>query len=199
MPRSRHQTRYGEAVVAEIRRRLAAGDTPRSICAGDAMPSLSTVYRWWRAKTGPAVRTAAADRHARSSPARYVRLTDGLMDEICRRLAEGEFLVAICRDRHMPSRQTVYNHVHSDDEFRERYAEARALQVEHLFEQIVAIADEDDNPARARLRIDARKWLVVKLDPERFGDKAADRKAGTDTEMIIGRLERGRARNVQSK
>jgi hypothetical protein len=122
------------------------------------------------------------------------------MDEICRRLADGEFLVAICRDRHMPSRRTVYNHVNGNAGFRARYAEARALQVEHLFEQIVAIADDDDNPARARLRIDARKWLVAKLDPERFGDKAgADKKTGTDPDKIIGRLEKGRVRHVPGK
>jgi hypothetical protein len=192
MPRSRRPTPYSEDVADEIARRLAAGEAVRAICASAAMPAASTVRRWRRTKADFAARIAAAMPPVHRARRRPVRLTERLLDEICRRLAEGEFLTAICRDRHMPARQTVHQRVRSDAGFRDRYAEARALQVEHLFEQIVTIADEDDNPARARLRIEARKWLVVKLDPRRFGDKdKAEKDADRD---FIAVLERGRGR-----
>ena len=195
MPRPRRPGRYGETVADEICRRLAGGGVLRAICADAAMPALSTVYRWRQTRAGFAARLAAAatpPRHPRRVP---VRVTGRLLDEICRRLADGEFLTAICRDPHMPVRRTVHLRVRSDEAFRTRYAEARVLQVEHLFEEIVAIADEDDNPARARVRIEARKWLVAKLDPERFGDKAKP-DTGDDPDFVA-RIERGRGRHAK--
>jgi hypothetical protein len=196
MPRSTRPRRYGESVVDEICRRLAGGEALRAICADPSMPAASTVRRWRRTKAGFAARlegAAAPHRRPRRGP---VRVTGRLLDEICRRLADGEFLTAICRDAHMPVRRTVHLRVRNDEAFRARYAEARALQVEHLFEEIVTIADEDDNPARARVRIEARKWLVARLDPDRFGDKSKpDAGYGPD---FVARIERGRGRHVQS-
>jgi hypothetical protein len=196
MPRPTRSGRYGKTVADEICRRLAGGEALRAICADTAMPALSTVYRWRQTRAGFAARLAAAatpPRHPRRVP---VRVTGRLLDEICRRLADGEFLTAICRDPHMPVRATVHLRVRSDETFRARYREARALQVEHLFEEIVAIADEDDNPARARVRIEARKWLVVKLDPDRYGDKA--KPDLEDDSDIVARIERGRGRHVKN-
>jgi hypothetical protein len=189
MPQSRSSRRYGEPVAAEICRRLASGEALRAICADPAMPAMSTVRRWRRTRAGFAASLEAAAA-APGCRRKRVRLTGRLLDEICRRLADGEFLTAICRDPHMPVRRTVHLRVRKDEAFRARYAEARALQVEHLFEQIVTIADEDDNPARARLRIEARKWLVVKLDPHRFGEK--DKAQKDDAVERIAVLERGR-------
>ena len=40
---------------------------------------------------------------------RPTKYTDALADEICRRIAEGEMLMQIVRDEHMPERKTVYN------------------------------------------------------------------------------------------
>jgi hypothetical protein len=195
MPQTTGPRRYGEPVADEICRRLAGGEGLRAICADASMPAASTVRRWRRTRAEFADRLAAAV--AAPGPHRKrVRLTGRLLDEICRRLADGEFLTAICRDPHMPVRRTVHLRVRKDEAFRARYAEARALQVEHLFEQIVTIADEDDNPARARLRIEARKWLVVKLDPDRYGDKA--KPDLEDDSDIVARIERGRGRHVKN-
>jgi hypothetical protein len=194
MPQSRGSRRYGEPVADEICRRLAGGEALRAICAEPSMPAESTVRRWRRTRTGFTARLeAAAAAPRRRGP---VRLTGRLLDEICRRLADGEFLTAICRDPHMPVRRTVHLRVRKDEAFRARYAEARVLQVEHLFEQIVTIADEDDNPARARLRIEARKWLVARLDPDRYGDKA--KPEVDDDPGFVARIERGRGRHVQN-
>lgn len=192
MVRSKSRRRYGEPVIDDIRRRLAAGEPLREICAGEAMPAVSTVRRWRRTMPAFAARADVSTPALPPPRSKPFRVTDALLGEICRRLAEGEFLTAICRDRHMPARQTVHQRVRSDPAFRDRYAEARALQVEHLFEQIVAIADEDDNPARSRLRIEARKWLVVKLDPDRFGDKPGNNRP--EAPGLAEELEKGRGR-----
>lgn len=192
MPQTTGPRRYGEPVADEICRRLAGGEALRAICADASMPAASTVRRWRRTRPEFVDRLAATAAAPRRCRRKRVRLTGRLLDEICRRLADGEFLTAICRDPHMPVRRTVHLRVRKDEAFRARYAEARALQVEHLFEQIVTIADEDDNPARARLRIEARKWLVVKLDPHRFGEK--DKGPKDDARERVAVLERGRGR-----
>jgi hypothetical protein len=84
-----------------------------------------------------------------------------------------------------------------NENLRERYARARELQAEYMAEDILAIADEEctmvkadkhgsqdddgqgntevvfDSTAvqRNRLRVDARKWLLSKLAPKKYGDK----------------------------
>jgi hypothetical protein len=70
----------------------------------------------------------------------------------------------------------------------ERYARATLKRAEVIFEDIINIADENhrdvyidpesgvertDNDVvqRARLRIDARKWVLSKMHPTKYGDK----------------------------
>lgn len=48
---------------------------------------------------------------------RPTKYTDALADEICRRIAEGEMLMQIVRDEHMPERKTVYNWMNEHDDF----------------------------------------------------------------------------------
>ncbi len=72
------------------------------------------------------------------------------------------------------------------------YASAREHQAEHFVDEIVTIADTEENPTRARVRIDARKWAAVKLAPKKYGDKAEIQMTGTID--IAGQLERARQR-----
>ncbi len=55
---------------------------------------------------------------------RPTKYTDALADEICRRIAEGEMLMQIVRDEHMPERKTVYNWMNEHDGFLHNYARA---------------------------------------------------------------------------
>ncbi len=115
--------------------------------------------------------------------------TDKLAAKICRRLAEGESLRAICADRAMPGISTVMGWLFdgNHDDFSEQYARAREAQAEIRADEIVDIADDDTNDftadkdgklvansehiQRSRLRVDARKWIAAKLLPKRYGDK----------------------------
>ena len=65
-------------------------------------------------------------------------------------------------------------------EFAEQYARAREVQAETLADEIVSIADEDGDPQRQRLRVDARKWVASKLKPKRYGDKVTNEHTGAD-------------------
>ncbi len=40
-----------------------------------------------------------------------------------------------------------------------------------MVEDLVHIADTDHDPNRARVRIDARKWVASKLAPKKYGER----------------------------
>jgi hypothetical protein len=95
-------------------------------------------------------------------------------DEILQRLAEGEGLATICRDDHMPSAGSVHARVLDDAVFADRYARARRIGLDVIAEQIVQIAADDKRDANSRrVEVDARKWLLSKLRPDKYGDRLA--------------------------
>lgn len=115
-----------------------------------------------------------------------ITYTPQIAAEICRRIAAGESLRAICEDGHMPSRDAVYNWLRSNADFRGQYVRAREDQAETFLDEIIAISDDTANDtavtdhgeqpnsewiARSRLRVDARKWAMSKLAPKKYGDK----------------------------
>jgi hypothetical protein len=86
----------------------------------------------------------------------------------------------------MPDKNQFYRWLRENDEFRERYARAREARAESLFEEILEIADDStmdkknikgedvvdtEVVQRSRLRIDARKWVLSKMQPKKYGDK----------------------------
>ena len=113
--------------------------------------------------------------------------TAEMVDAICDRLVSGESLKAICRDDHMPSRRVVHEWVADDrNGFRDKYARARAIQADCMLDEILEIADDarsdwvmrdgrrvfdHKNVSQARLRIDARKWLMARLAPKKWGNR----------------------------
>ena len=72
--------------------------------------------------------------------------TPELMAEICRRLAEGESLLHICRTAGMPSEGTVRLWVKQDrDGCAAQYTQARELGYELLADELLEIADDGTN------------------------------------------------------
>ena len=120
--------------------------------------------------TEQAVEQAAA-KHPGGRPSSY---SNEVVTTICLRIAEGESLRSICQDEGMPHRATV--HVWLDDpartEFHDRYARARVAQAWSLAEEALHIADTCDDPAKARLQVDTRRWFAGKVAPRVFSDQA---------------------------
>lgn len=127
------------------------------------------------------------------------KFTVAIGDEICERMANGESLLKICKDEHMPTRRTVHRWLLADHEvtidgvkqtvkkfpnFCHNYDIAVALRADHMFDEIEEIADEAENVVRKgaekksgayantqRLRVDTRKWYLSKIMPKKFSDK----------------------------
>jgi hypothetical protein len=60
--------------------------------------------------------------------------------------------------------------------FRAQYAQARDAQHDHWADEILHIADTpnrevDRDVDHRRLQVDARKWLLSKLAPKKYGDR----------------------------
>jgi len=111
-------------------------------------------------------------------------------DLICLRMAEGETLRQVCRDKALPARSTVYRWLSKNPSFSDQYARAREALVEHWADEILDIADDgttdyvtrigrngteyeavdQEHIQRSRLRVDARRWLLSKLNPGQYGD-----------------------------
>ena len=92
-------------------------------------------------------------------------------DVICERIADGESLRAICQANDMPSVTLAKHWLRDDASFAAQYARAREDQADHYAEEIIAIADTEEDAAKARVRVDARKWVASKLKPKKYGDK----------------------------
>ena len=116
-------------------------------------------------------------------------------EQICEQMAGGKGLRAICAQEGMPSRPTVLRWLQDNSGFRDRYAQAR---MDWYSEEILKIAFDDSGDLiidgdrvmsghhvvqRARLKVDTVKWIMAKLHPGKYGDKATmlDANAGPIT------------------
>jgi hypothetical protein len=192
--------RYSKALAERICRRLARGDSVRTITRDPGMPPRSTLRHWIKQDPDGLFAQCPRPRQKRDPRSLY---TKELAEEICRRIASGRSMNSIAADPGMPAACTVFNWARNDvDGFAAVYASARAVGYEALADQILDIADERSNDwrkipgeglrfnreniERAKLRIAARQWLFTVARPNhergsigqpltvqivRFGDK----------------------------
>ena len=110
--------------------------------------------------------------------------------EILLEIMKGRSLTSILKTDergNLPSKVTFFEWLKEDEELTNQYARATEVRADIIFDDILAIADENTNDTsinengievvnndviqRSRLRIDARKWVLSKLNPKKFGDK----------------------------
>jgi len=92
-------------------------------------------------------------------------------NSICKLIAKGKSLKAACEEKNMPHKDTVLRWLRVNEEFRSQYTRARNDQADHFADEIVEIADTETDWGKARVRIDARKWVAGKQRPKKYGDK----------------------------
>ena len=130
---------------------------------------------------------------------------DNIFEYVCQEIEKGRALRNVLKDENMPSTSTFYQWLDNDEVKAKQYARATEVRADIIFDDILAIADENTNDTsinengievvnndviqRSRLRIDARKWVLSKLNPKKFGDKTihsgdADNPIQTKTTII---------------
>lgn len=101
--------------------------------------------------------------------------------QILAMMTEGMSIKAICEADDMPDPRSVYRWLMVNETFRQNYAKAQQDRTTAFAEEMLEIADEKTgDPARDRLRLDTRKWLMSKMDPKRYGDKVEQTHLGAD-------------------
>jgi hypothetical protein len=110
-----------------------------------------------------------------------------IMALICERMAEGKSLREICEQEGMPAKTNVLKWLDADESgvLRDQYARGRQALADFYADEIVTIADTAEDPQKGRLQVDARKWVVSKLFPKRYGDKVEHEHAGANGGPIL--------------
>jgi hypothetical protein len=162
-PPGLYASTYTPEIGAAICRRLAGGESLRSICGRDpSMPTEKTVWNWARTHEefrlmkshaqSVARARSLAEREARDD-AQWMAAPFGgpkgrtgrpsgydpeLCDLIMTRVMMGEGLEAVCRDPAMPSLGTVYGWMRRHPELLEDYRKSKAWVADFLVEQACA-------------------------------------------------------------
>lgn len=112
-----------------------------------------------------------------------------LFNDICARVSDGESVRTLLLEKGMPSSKTFYEWLDNDSEKVKQYTRATNSRADKIFEDILVIADKQDNDVyeieidgkiiekvdhnvinRNKLQVDARKWMVGKMNPKKYGD-----------------------------
>jgi hypothetical protein len=112
---------------------------------------------------------------------------DDIFNYICTEIEKGRALRNVLKEDKMPSTSTFYEWLELYPDKSKQYTRATEIRAEAIFDDILSIADENANDTyindngievvnndviqRSRLRIDARKWVLSKLNPKKFGEK----------------------------
>lgn len=124
--------------------------------------------------------------------------SDRLAESLLLRMSLGETLTSICRDPKMPSQTTVHRWKRARRDFAEAFNRARVDQARAWADQIIDLADDNkgdllldsegnpvlsvktgepiyvkDMPARARLKVEARQWLMERVARDDYGQRVA--------------------------
>ena len=126
---------------------------------------------------------------------------DKIFDYVCLEIEKGRALRSVLKDENMPSTSTFYQWLENNTDKAKQYARATEVRADIIFDDILSIADENTNDTfvndngievvnndviqRSRLRIDARKWVLSKLNPKKYGDKIQTEHSGEITTNVI--------------
>lgn len=86
------------------------------------------------------------------------------------RMFKGESLKRIIDSEQMHPAE-FFKTVYGTPGLSESYSQAQKARAELMVEETVEITDEEPDPQRARVRIDARRWYASKMQPQKYGEK----------------------------
>jgi hypothetical protein len=137
-------------------------------------------------------------------PKEYAR--EAVMARVVARMAKGETLTKICQSPGMPTRAAIYLWMQEDATIKKQYGDGERLQEQCWADQAVSLLDEvavgditqtvnlpnghktksvrtADKIALAKAKAEARRWLLARRDPERYGVKQVGVSVGGTTNI----------------
>lgn len=109
-------------------------------------------------------------------PSKY---TEELGARICASIADGKSARQTCRDVSIDL-TTLYKWLRDHEEFSKQYARAREDAADTLVDDLMEIAETEEDVQRAKLKIDARKWVAARMKPKSWGDRQQHEHTGED-------------------
>lgn len=128
-----------------------------------------------------------------------------IFKEICKQMSEdGKSLRKVLRQENMPYSEVFYKWIDNDEEKTKQYASACSKRADVIFEEIITIADKQGKDIikvdgkeitnhnvinRSRLMVDARKWILSKMNPKKYGEASLLKIGNPDgTELKINAI-----------
>ena len=112
---------------------------------------------------------------------------DSKFIEVLELVSQGSSVSRACKAVSDYNKDKFYECLKASDEAKDNYARAIRFRQEVLFDDIVEIADDsiqdtriledgrevvnNDVIQRAKLRVDARKWVLSRMNPKKYGDR----------------------------
>jgi hypothetical protein len=91
------------------------------------------------------------------------------------------------------SQSTIRDVIMNDVYAKDRYNYSKQIQLQNIADEMIDISDNDDNNAnqikRDQLRIDTRKWILSRLNPNVYGDKLQTENRTTIIEQKLFNLD----------
>lgn len=111
-----------------------------------------------------------------------------IVDSVCKEIAENNASLRKALElKDTPNRSTFYEWLENNQHYSDQYARACKDRADNIFEEILEIADDSSSDtiisedgkelfnnefaARSRIKIDARKWMLGKMNPIKYSDK----------------------------
>lgn len=130
-----------------------------------------------------------------------------IFNDICNSVVKNKISFNKAVERSEISLVTFYDWLAKNEEFKAPYNYAREIRSDVLFEEIIEIADTPEEGSKVkctpkgtitetgdmtehrRLKIDARKWVVSKMNPKKYGNIPEVKDAETDNEITINIID----------
>lgn len=131
-------------------------------------------------------------------------VTQSIFEDICNRVIEEKLSFKRAVDESDISLVTFYKQLLKSEENKDLYNYARNIRSDVLFEEIIEIADtteegtviketdrgtevkRGDMTEHRRLKVDARKWVVARMNPLKYGDKIDVTSKGEQVSTVTG-------------
>lgn len=116
-----------------------------------------------------------------------------LAEKICGMVREGTSLRRLSQMAQFPTKTTICRWLQDNEDFRDRYARAMKVRIEMEADALLDISDDGSNDwmmtdkgyqfngehfQRSKLRVETRKFIAIKLLPEKYGEKVDHKHGG---------------------
>ena len=126
-----------------------------------------------------------------------------IFSDICNNVVKNKISFNKAVEQSKISLVTFYDWLSKNESFKAPYNYAREIRADVLFEEIIEIADNTEEGTKTkdtpkglitetgdmtehrRLKIDARKWVVSKMNGKKYGNSTSDEDDKGDNEITI--------------